>query len=102
MKLERLAGNIGYVDFRAFMPPSIAGDTASAAMNFLAACDAVIFDMRQNGGGDPAMVAFITTYLFGPQPVQQGQTVRLRLASADNQGPLRVGVDNVRLEPIAR
>ena len=29
-----------------------------------------------------------------------GQTVRLRLAGADNQGPLRVGVDNVRLRRI--
>jgi D-alanyl-D-alanine carboxypeptidase len=27
-----------------------------------------------------------------------GQTVRLRLAEADNQGPLRVGVDHVRFE----
>jgi hypothetical protein len=32
----------------------------------------------------------------------QGQTVRLRLASVDNRGPLRVGVDSIRLEPIAR
>jgi len=32
----------------------------------------------------------------------QGQTVRLRLASVDNRGPLRVGVDNIRLEPIGR
>jgi hypothetical protein len=32
----------------------------------------------------------------------QDQTVRLRLASVDNRGPLRVGVDNIRLEPIGR
>ena len=32
----------------------------------------------------------------------QGQTVRLRLASADNHGPLRVGVDDIRLEAIGR
>jgi hypothetical protein len=32
----------------------------------------------------------------------QGQTVRLRFASADNHGPLRVGVDNIRLEPAGR
>jgi retinol-binding protein 3 len=69
VKIERLAGNIGYLDFRAFMPPAVAGDTAAAAMTFLASCDAVIFDMRQNGGGDPAMVAFVTSYLFGSQPV---------------------------------
>lgn len=29
-----------------------------------------------------------------------GQTVRLRLASADNQGPMRVGVDSIRLVPL--
>ena len=29
-----------------------------------------------------------------------GQTVRLRLAQTDNGGPLRVGVDNIRFEPI--
>lgn len=69
VRVERLAGNIGYLDFRAFMPPAVAGDTAAAAITFLANCDAVIFDMRQNGGGDPTMVAFITSDLFGPQPV---------------------------------
>ena len=69
VRVERLAGNIGYLDLRAFMPPAIAGDTAAAAMTFLASTDAVIFDMRQNGGGDPAMVAFVTSYLFGAQPV---------------------------------
>ena len=29
-----------------------------------------------------------------------GRTVRLRLAGTDNQGPLRVGVDNIGFEPI--
>src|SRR2546426_460794 len=69
VRVERLAGNIGYVDIRGFMGPAIAGETATAAMTFLASTDAVIFDLRQNGGGDPTMVAFITSYLFGPQPV---------------------------------
>ena len=31
-----------------------------------------------------------------------GQTVRLRLASADNQGPLRAGVDDIRFERIGQ
>jgi CubicO group peptidase (beta-lactamase class C family) len=29
-----------------------------------------------------------------------GETVRLRLAQTDNQGPLRAGVDNIRFDPI--
>jgi C-terminal processing protease CtpA/Prc len=41
----------------------------AAAMNFLANTDALIIDLRQNGGGDPAMVALISSYLFGNQPV---------------------------------
>lgn len=31
-----------------------------------------------------------------------GQTVRLRIATADNLGPLRAGVDNIRLIPLER
>jgi hypothetical protein len=63
-KVERLAGNIGYIDFRAFMSPNFAADTATAAMNFVSNSDALIIDLRGNGGGDPAMVALISTYLF--------------------------------------
>jgi hypothetical protein len=32
----------------------------------------------------------------------EGQTVRLRLAGVDNRGPLRGGVDDIRLEPVGR
>ena len=28
----------------------------------------------------------------------EGQTVRIRIANVDNQGPLRAGVDDIRLE----
>jgi retinol-binding protein 3 len=63
-KVEQLAGNIGYVDFRGFMSPDQAGETAIAAMNFLAYCDAIIIDLRQNGGGDPAQIQLISSYFF--------------------------------------
>jgi C-terminal processing protease CtpA/Prc len=33
-------------------------------MGFVAHTDAVIFDLRQNGGGHPAMVTLIASYLF--------------------------------------
>lgn len=63
-KVERLAGNIGYLDVRGFGPPEFAGETAIAAMNFLTNTSALIIDLRQNGGGDPAMVALLSSYLF--------------------------------------
>ncbi|HEV8483239.1 MAG TPA: S41 family peptidase [Blastocatellia bacterium] len=68
-KLERLPGNVGYLDLRGFMSPEFGGETAAAAMNLLANTDALIIDLRRNGGGDPAMVALISSYLFGAEPV---------------------------------
>ena len=63
-KVELLESNIGYVKFNFFGPPSECGATASAAMNFLAHVDAVIFDLRDNHGGDPDMVGYVASYLF--------------------------------------
>lgn len=68
-RIERLDGNVGYLDVRAFMSPEVAGDTAAAAMNFLAHSDALILDLRQNGGGSPAAVALLCSYLFPAEPV---------------------------------
>ncbi|MEN3330808.1 MAG: hypothetical protein V7641_173 [Blastocatellia bacterium] len=68
-KVERLPGNVGYLDLRGFNPAEFAADTGAAAMNFLANTDALIIDLRRNGGGDPAMVAFLTSYIFGAEPV---------------------------------
>jgi C-terminal processing protease CtpA/Prc len=69
-KVERLPGNIGYLDFRMFADPDLAGETAAAAMTFLANTDALLVDMRQNGGGSPAMVAVMCSWFFdGGAPV---------------------------------
>ena len=63
-EIKILDGNIGYVDFRCFSEATEAGPTAIAAMNFLAYTDAIIFDVRQNGGGSPSMIQLITSYFF--------------------------------------
>lgn len=63
-KAEILEGNVGYLKFDFFADPTICGPTVVSAMGFLANVDAIIFDLRENGGGDPKMVAFITSYLF--------------------------------------
>lgn len=64
VKAEQLPGNVGYLKFNMFASPDVCGPTASAAMNFLAGTRALIIDLRENGGGDPAMVAYISSYLF--------------------------------------
>ena len=63
-KVEILPGNIGYLKFNMFADADVCGATAAAAMGFLAHVDAIIFDMRENGGGDPKMVALMCSYLF--------------------------------------
>jgi hypothetical protein len=70
-KVERLAGNIGYLDLRNFWDAGWegAGDTAAAAMSLLYHTEALIFDLRRNGGGSPTMVALLISYLVGADPV---------------------------------
>lgn len=63
-EVKILEGNIGYLDLRGFLPAAYAGETAAAAMNMLANADAIIFDLRQNGGGDPGMIQLLTSYLY--------------------------------------
>jgi len=63
-KVEILPRNIGYIKFNQFAPPDLCGPTVNAALGFLAHTDAVIVDLRQNGGGDPAMVQYIASFFF--------------------------------------
>lgn len=68
-RVERLPGNIGYLDLRFFDAPELGGATAAAAMSLLGNSDALIIDLRRNIGGEPAMVALVTSYLFDGEPV---------------------------------
>lgn len=61
---EWLPGNVGFLDIRAFVPLKFSSATATAAMTFVANTDALIIDLRQNAGGDPETIAFLTSYLF--------------------------------------
>jgi hypothetical protein len=63
-KVENLEGNIGYVKFNAFFDVDACAPTATAAMNFVAGARALVIDLRENGGGQPAMVSYIASYLF--------------------------------------
>ena len=68
-RVERLQGNIGYIDLRGFFGPELGAETVAAAMTFVNNTDALIIDLRNNGGGDPEMVALICSYFFGDKPV---------------------------------
>ncbi|MBV6652664.1 MAG: S41 family peptidase [Mameliella sp.] len=69
-EVKILDGNIGYLSLSDFYHvDEAAGATAEAAMNFLSNADALIIDLRQNGGGSPSMIQLISSYLFGTNPV---------------------------------
>jgi hypothetical protein len=63
-KAEKLDGNIGYIKFDMFGDTETCGPKATAAFAAVGDVDALIFDLRENGGGQPEMVAFVTSYLF--------------------------------------
>jgi len=63
-EVKILEGNVGYLDLRSFTAPAYAGEAAAAAMNLLAGADALIFDLRRNGGGSPGMIQLLTSYLY--------------------------------------
>jgi retinol-binding protein 3 len=64
VKTERLDGNIGYMKFDVFGPVEICGAKATEAFAALGDVDAVIFDLRDNGGGNTNMVTYVESYLF--------------------------------------
>lgn len=63
-KLEHLNGNVGYLRFDCFANAALAGPTAVAAMSYLSGSDALIVDLRWNGGGSPSMIQLLSSYLF--------------------------------------
>lgn len=81
--VEILPGNIGYIDLRMFSPIEPAEATARAALDFVAGTEAVIFDVRQNGGGAPSMVQYLVSHFVDPG----GQTLINTFVSRDYEYP---------------
>lgn len=64
-KVEILEGNIGYIEFWGFDRVNEKSEQRVAtAMSFVSEADAIIFDLRNNGGGSPKMVQLLGGYLF--------------------------------------
>jgi len=61
---KKLDGNVGYFDLRSFARPHIGRPFADSFMQLLASSDAIIIDLRSNGGGSPPMVQYLCSYFF--------------------------------------
>lgn len=69
-RAEHLDGNVGYLKLTQFGEPAIAGQTLTAAMQFLANTDALVIDLRFNGGGRGDMAVLLTSYFLDGDPVR--------------------------------
>lgn len=64
-RVERLAGNVGYLDLHGVAhPDDEAGEAIAAAMRLVSGTQALIIDLRSNHGGSPHGVAFWCSFLF--------------------------------------
>jgi hypothetical protein len=63
-ELRTLEGNVGYLDLRVFFASKYAGETGVAVMSYFSNCNALIIDLRRNGGGWDDMVVLLASYFF--------------------------------------
>jgi hypothetical protein len=75
-RVERLDGNVGYLDVRRVAVPAHAGPAIAAAMELVAGTHALIIDLRRNGGGAPEGVVFWCSYLFDERPTHLNDIFR--------------------------
>lgn len=69
-EVERLEGNVGMIRLDRFAPPDIFRPAADNALRAVADTRALIVDIRENGGGHPASVAYLVShFLEGGTPV---------------------------------
>jgi len=69
--VQRLAGNVGYLDLQPILFPAVIGaELITSSLSVAAATEALIIDVRQCLGGEPAMAAFLISYLWDHDPVQ--------------------------------
>jgi hypothetical protein len=70
LTVRRLRGNIGYIDFREFSDDAEVGRVIDAAMTLVSHTDALIIDLRKNGGGSPRAAQTLEAYFFDkPQQI---------------------------------
>ena len=63
-KVQRLPGNVAYVELRGFGPTELVASAYASALALVQGSDALILDLRRNGGGSPTSVALWMSYFF--------------------------------------
>jgi hypothetical protein len=86
-RVEILPGNVGYLAIRSFHTYLGAAPTIRAAMALVRHTDALVLDLRDNGGGDGETAGAVERTFLGP-----GQRSALRTET-------RLGIDPLRQDP---
>jgi hypothetical protein len=93
--MQRLSGNVGYLDLQPVLFPSaMSGEAITAAMILLSGTDALIIDLRRCLGGGPSTTSLIISYLWTHEPVQL-----TGCAAAPAPHPARPGRSRTSLAP---
>jgi len=66
-RAEILPGNVGILDIRGFPATETSRPTVAAALKVLENVDALIVDLRNNGGGNPDLIRYYSSYFFPPK-----------------------------------
>jgi hypothetical protein len=61
-RVDILPGNVGYLDIRGFAGAQFVIPAIKSALEYLQGTDAIIFDLRKNGGGSPFSVNIIISH----------------------------------------
>lgn len=68
-RLDWIANDVGYLDYRRFYYQSEAKRLLLGAMDFLSSANAIIIDLRENRGGSGKLTPWLCSY-FLPHPTQ--------------------------------
>ncbi|HUQ82189.1 MAG TPA: S41 family peptidase [Gemmatimonadaceae bacterium] len=79
-RVDVLPGNVGYLDIRGFSGAANVVPALKAVFEYLQGTDAIIFDLRHNGGGSPFSVNAIISH-FTTADTVASLTVRNRSAN---------------------
>jgi N-terminal domain of Peptidase_S41 in eukaryotic IRBP len=86
-RVERLEGNVGYLDLHGVAHPDDAGPAIAAAMELVSGTYALIIDLRRNHGGSPDGVAFWCSYLFPGGGVHLSDIFHADTGETSSSGP---------------
>ncbi|HEX8244233.1 MAG TPA: S41 family peptidase [Longimicrobium sp.] len=75
-RVDRLDGNVGYLEITSFTSGEEATRAIDAAMQFLSHVDALIVDLRRNGGGNQ-MVHYVASYFLADGTPQTWNYTRI-------------------------